>query len=212
MGIAIQNRNRLPKKSRWPKLFSRCHEADGRSKMRRKRSDQRADREAEATTITTTGAEARAPETPAIIATPAQRPWRGNDERQPRPKRGVAPSLVRNQDRNRGLVRRSDLALARGDQDLGQRRDRAPRAAKRDLAHALRGALALKAAREDRDQSALALVLRSVRAPRAARSALAPAPRSALNLDAARNRAAEANRREGLRRYQSDRRARESAE
>merc|ERR1712168_1730650 len=175
-----QNRNRLPKKSRWPKSFSTCHEADGRSKMRRKRSDQRADQGAEATTTTTTGAEARAPETPAIIATPAQRPWRGNDERQPRPKRGVAPSLVRNQDRNRGLVRRSDLALARGDQDLGPRRDRALRAAIRDPAHALRSALALAAAREDRDQSALALVLRSVRAPRAARSALAPAPRSAL--------------------------------
>merc|ERR1719378_726823 len=88
---------------------------------------------------------------------------RGKGRAAARPKRGVAPSLVRNQDRNRGLVRRSDLALARGDRDLGQRRDRALRAAKRDLAHALRGALALAAAREDRDQSALALVLRSVR-------------------------------------------------
>merc|ERR1712189_15244 len=144
-GTAIQNRNRLPKKSRWPKSFSTCHEADGRSKMRRKRSDQRADREAEATTITTTGAEARAPETPAIIATPAQRPWRGNDERQWRLKRGVAPSLVRNQDRNRVLV---------------QRRDHALRAAKHDPAHALRSALALAAAGEDRNQSALALVLK----------------------------------------------------
>merc|ERR1712168_1005562 len=194
-----QNRNRLPKKSRWPKSFSTCHEADGRSKMRRKRSDQRADREAEATTITTTGAEARAPEMPAIIATPAQRPWRGNDERQWRLKRGVAPSLVRNQDRNRVLVQRSDHAPARCDH-----------------AHALRGALTLAAAREDRNRSALALVLRSVRAPRAAKSdlalvlrgALAPAPRSALALDAARNRAAEANRREGLRRDQRDQRAR----
>merc|ERR1712189_31133 len=184
-----ENRNRLPKKSRWPKSFSTCHEADGRSKMRRKRSDQRADREAEA----------RAPETPAIIATPAQRPWQGNDERQWRLKRGVAPSLVRNQDRNRVLVQRIDHAPARGDQDLGQRRDRALRAAKRDPAHALRSALYLAAAREDRDQSALALVLRSV---------IAPAPRSALPPDAARNRAAEANRREGLR---GDRRARESA-
>merc|ERR1712168_769519 len=227
MGIAIQNKNRLPKKSRWPKLFSRCHEADGRSKMRRKRSDQRADQGAEATTTTTTGAEARAPETPAIIATPAQRPWRGNDERQWRLKRGVAPSLVRNQDRNRVLVQRSDHAPARCDQDLGQRRDRALRAAKRDPADALRGALALAAAREDRNRSALALVLRSVRAPRAAksdlalvlrgalapapRSALAPDPRSALAPDAARNRAAEANRREGLRRDQRDQRARESA-
>merc|ERR1712168_588375 len=100
MGTAIQNRNRLPKKSRWPKSFSTCHEADGRSKMRRKRSDQRADREAEA----------RAPETPAIIATPARRPWRENDERQWRLKRGVAPGLVQNQDRNRVLVQRSDLA------------------------------------------------------------------------------------------------------
>merc|ERR1712168_635068 len=217
MGIAIQNRNRLPKKSRWPKLFSRCHEADGRSKMRKKRSDQRADREAEATTTTTTGAEARAPETPAIIATPAQRPWRGNDERQWRLKQGVAPSLVQNQDRNRVLVQRSDHAPARGDQDLGQRRDRALRAANRDPA--LRSALTLAAAREDRDQGALALVLRSVRAPRATksdlalvlRSALAPAPRSALAPDAARNRAAEANRREGLRRDQRDQRARESA-
>merc|ERR1712168_846137 len=178
MGIAIQNRNRLPKKSRWPKSFSTCHEADGRSKMRRKRSDQRADREAEA----------RAPEMPAIIATPAQRPWRGNDERQRRLKRGVAPSLVRNQDRNRVLVQRSDHAPARCDQDLGPRSDRAPRAAKRDLALVLRGALAP-----------------------APRSALAPAPRSALALDAARNRAAEANRREGLRRDQRDQRARESA-
>merc|ERR1712168_1381528 len=219
MGTAIQNRNRLPKKSRWPKSFSTCHEADGRSKMRRKRSDQRADREAEATTITTTGVEARAPETPAIIATPAQRPWRGNDERQWRLKRGVAPSLVRNQDRNRVLVQRSDHAPARGDQDLGQRRDRALRAAKRDPAHALRSALALAAAREDRNRGALALVLRSVRARRAAksdlalvlRSDLAPAPRSALAPDAARNRAAEANRREGLRRDQRDQRARESA-
>merc|ERR1712168_279618 len=209
MGIAIQNRNRLPKKSRWPKSFSTCHEADGRSKMRRKRSDRRADREAEA----------RAPETPAIIATPAQRPWRGNDERQWRLKRGVAPSLVQNQDRNRVLVQRSDHAPARGDQDLGPRRDRALRAAKRDPAHALRSALTLVAAREDRDQSALALVLRSVRARRATksdlalvlRSALAPAPRSALAPDAARNRAAEANRREELRRDQRDQRARESA-
>merc|ERR1712168_632642 len=183
MGTAIQNRNRLPKKSRWPKSFSTCHEADGRSKMRRKRSDQRADREAEA----------RAPEMPAIIATPAQRPWRGNDERQWRLKRGVAPSLVQNQDRNRVLVQRSDHAPARCDQDLGPR--------------------------EDRNRSALALILRSVRAPRAAksdlalvlRSALAPAPRSALAPDAARNRAAEANRREGLRRDQRDQRARESA-
>merc|ERR1712168_1017429 len=195
---AIQNRNRLPKKSRWPKSFSTCHEADGRSKMRRKRSDRRADREAEA----------RAPEMPAIIATPAQRPWRGNDERQWRLKRGVAPSLVQNQDRNRVLVQRSDHAPARCDQDLGPRRDRALRAAIRDPAHALRSALALAAAREDRNRSALALVLRSVRAPRAARSALAPAPRSALALDAARNRAAEANRREGLRRDQRDQRAR----
>merc|ERR1712168_357499 len=206
---AIQNRNRLPKKSRWPKSFSTCHEADGRSKMRRKRSDQRADREAEATTITTTGAEARAPETPAIIATPAQKPWRGNDERQWRLKRRVAPSLVQNQGRNRVLVQRSDHTPARGDQDLGQRRDRALRAAKRDPAHALRSALTLAAAREDRDQSALALVLRSVRAPRAAKSDLAPAPKSALAPDAARNRAAEANRREGLRRDQRDQRARE---
>merc|ERR1712168_918941 len=219
MGIAIQNRNRLPKKSRWPKLFSRCHEADGRSKMRRRRSDQRADQGAEATTTTTTGAEARAPETPAIIATPAQRPWRGNDERQWRLKRGVAPSLVQNQDRNRVLVQRSDPAPARGDQDLGPRRDRALRAAKRDPAHALRSALALAAAREDRNRGALALVLRSVRARRAAksdlalvlRSDLAPAPRSALAPDAARNRAAEANQREGLRRDQRDQRARESA-
>merc|ERR1712168_1793910 len=132
MGIAIQNRNRLPKKSRWPKSFSTCHEADGRSKMRRKRSDQRADREAEA----------RAPEMPAIIATPAQRPWRGNDERQWRLKRGVAPSLVQNQDRNRVLVQRSDHAPARRDQDLGPRRDRALRAAKSDLALVLRSALA----------------------------------------------------------------------
>merc|ERR1711931_573088 len=163
--------------------------------MRRKRSDQRADREAEA----------RAPETPAIIATPARRPWRENDERQWRLKRGVAPSLVQNQDRNRVLVQRSDHAPARCDQDLGPRRDRALRAAIRDPAHALR--------------SALALVLRSVRAPRAAKSdlalvlrgALAPDPRSALALDAARNRAAEANRREGLRRDQRDQRARESA-
>merc|ERR1712168_1738005 len=209
MGTAIQNRNRLPKKSRWPKSFSTCHEADGRSKMRRKRSDQRADREAEA----------RAPETPAIIATPARRPWRENDERQWRLKRGVAPSLVQNQDRNRVLVQRSDHAPARCDQDLGPRRDRALRAAKRDPAHALRSALALAAAREDRNRSALALILRSVRAPRAARSALAPAPRSALAPaprsalapDAARNRAAEANRREGLRRDQRDQRARESA-
>merc|ERR1712168_351764 len=170
MGTAIQNRNRLPKKSRWPKSFSTCHEADGRSKMRRKRSDQRADREAEA----------RAPETPAIIATTAQRPWRGNDERQWRLKRRVAPSLVQNQGRNRVLVQRSDHAPARGDQDLGQRRDRALRAAKRDPALALR-------------------------------SALAPAPRSALAPDAALNRAAEANRREGLRRDQRDQRARESA-
>merc|ERR1712168_1201239 len=129
---AIQNRNRLPKKSRWPKSFSTCHEADGRSKMRRKRSDRRADREAEA----------RAPEMPAIIATPAQRPWRRNDERQWRLKRGVAPSLVQNQDRNRVLVQRSDHAPARCDQDLGPRRDRALRAAIRDPAHALRGALA----------------------------------------------------------------------
>merc|ERR1712168_689341 len=202
MGTAIQNRNRLPKKSRWPKSFSTCHEADGRSKMRRKRSDQRADREAEA----------RAPETPAIIATPARRPWRENDERQWRLKRGVAPSLVQNQDRNRVLVQRSDHAPARGDQDLGPRRDRALRAAKRDPAHALRSALALAAAREDRNRGALALVLRSVRAPRAARSALALDPRSALALDAAQNRAAEANRREGLRRDQRDQRARESAE
>merc|ERR1712221_51954 len=187
--MGIQNRNRLPKKSRWPKSFSTCHEADGRSKMRRKRSDQRADREAEATTITTTGAEARAPETPAIIATPAQRPWRGNDERQWRLKRGVAPSLVQNQDRNRVLVQRSDHAPARCDQDLGPRRDRAQRAAIRDPAQALRSALALAAAREDRNRSALALV-----------------PRSALALDAARNRAAEANRREGLRRDQRDQR------
>merc|ERR1712002_701881 len=178
--------------------------------MRRKRSDQRADREAEATTITTTGAEARALETPAIIATPAQRPWRGNDERQWRLKRGVAPGLVQNQDRNRVLVQRSDHAPARCDQDLGPRRDRALRAAKRDPAHALRSALARAAAREDRNRSALALVLRSVRAPRATksalapvpRSALAPAPRSALAPDAARNRAAGANRREGLRRDQ----------
>merc|ERR1711931_311495 len=178
MGTAIQNRNRLPKKSRWPKSFSTCHEADGRSKMRRKRSDQRADREAEA----------RAPETPAIIATPARRPWRENDERQWRLKRGVAPSLVQNQDRNRVLVQRSDHAPARCDQDLGPRRVRAPRAAKSDLALVLRGALAP-----------------------APRSALAPDPRSALAPDAARNRAAEANRREGLRRDQRDQRARESA-
>merc|ERR1712168_782352 len=206
---AIQNRNRLPKKSRWPKSFSTCHEADGRSKMRRKRSDRRADREAEA----------RAPEMPAIIATPAQRPWRGNDERQWRLKRGVAPSLVQNQDRNRVLVQRSDHAPARCDQDLGPRRDRALRAAIRDPAHALRSALALAAAREDHNRSALALILRSVRAPRAAksdlalvlRSALAPAPRSALAPDAARNRAAEANRREELRRDQRDQRARGSA-
>merc|ERR1712168_1471408 len=178
---AIQNRNRLPKKSRWPKSFSTCHEADGRSKMRRRRSDQRADQ----------GAEARAPEMPAIIATPAQRPWRGNDERQWRLKRGVAPSLVQNQDRNRVLVQRSDHAPARCDQDLGPRRDRALRAAIRDPARALRSALALAAAREDRNRGALALVLRSVRAPRAAKSdlalvlrgALAPAPRSALAPD-----------------------------
>merc|ERR1712126_186188 len=167
--------------SRLLKFFSRCREADGRSKTRRKRSD----RGAKATTTTITGAEARAPEMPAIIATPALRPWHGNDERQPQPKRGVAPSLVRNQDRNRLLVRRSDHAPARGDQDLGPRRDRALRAAKHDLAHALRSALA--AAREDRDQSdpapgsalapksALVLVLRSALAP-VPRSALAPAP------------------------------------
>merc|ERR1712189_55421 len=162
-GTAIQNRNRLPKKSRWPKSFSTCHEADGRSKMRRKRSDQRADREAEATTITTTGAEARALETPATIATPAQRPWRGNDERQWRLKRGVAPSLVQNQDRNRVLVQRSDHAPARGDQDLGQRRDRALRATKRDPALVLR--------------SALAPAPRSALAPDAARSRAAEANR-----------------------------------
>merc|ERR1711951_206458 len=126
------------------------------------------------------GAEARAPEMPAIIATPALRPWHGNDERQLQPKRGVAPSLIRNQDRNRLLVRRSDHAPARGDQDLGPRRDRALRAAKHDLAHALRSALALAAAREDRDQSDLAP--RSALAPK---SALAPVPRSALALDAA---------------------------
>merc|ERR1712126_615585 len=160
--------------SRLLKFFSRCREADGRSKTRRKRSD----RGAEATTTTITGAEARAPEMPAIIATPALRPWHGNDERQPQPKRGVAPSPVRNQDRNRLLVRRSDHAPARGDQDLGPRRDRALRAAKHDLAHALRSALALAAAREDRDQSDLAP--RSALAPK---SALAPVPRSALALD-----------------------------
>merc|ERR1712133_248319 len=205
MGTAIQNRNRLPKKSRWPKSFSTCHEADGRSKMRKKRSDQRADREAEATTTTTTGAEARAPETPAIIATPAQRPWRGNDERQWRLKRGVAPSLVQNQDRNRVLVQRSDHAPARCYQDLGPREDRALRAAIRDPAHALRSVRAPRAAKSD-----LALVQRGALAP-APRSALAPDPRSALALDAARNRAAEANRREGLRRDQRDQRARESA-
>merc|ERR1712189_123338 len=118
-------------------------------------------------------------------------------------KRGVAPSLVRNQDQNRVLARRSVHAPARGDQDLGPRKDRAPRAAKHDLAHALRSALALVAAREDRDQGDQAL--RSAPVPR---SALALVLRSALGLDAARNRAAEANRREGLRR---DRRARESA-
>merc|ERR1712168_1259842 len=164
------------KSSRLLKFFSRCLEADGRSKTRRKRSD----RGAEATTTTITGAEARAPEMPAIIATPALRPWRGNDERQPQPKRGVAPSLVRNRDQNRLLVRRSDHAPARGDQDLGPRRDRALRAAKHDLAHALRSALALAAAREDRDQSDLAP--RSALAPK---SALAPVPRSALARDAA---------------------------
>merc|ERR1711954_299973 len=168
--------------SRLLKFFSRCREAEWRSKTRRKRSDRGADRGAEATTIT--GAEARALETPAIIATPALRPWRGNDERQPQPKRGVAPSLVRNQDRNRLLVRRSDHAPARGDQDLGPRRDRALRAAKHDLAHALRSALA--AAREDRDQSDPAPG--SALAPKSAlvlvlRSALAPVPRSALALD-----------------------------
>merc|ERR1712189_121740 len=113
-------------------------------------------------------------------------------------KRGVAPSLVRNQDQNRVLARRSVHAPARGDQDLGPRKDRAPRAAKHDLAHALRSALALAAAREDRDQGDPAL--RSAPVPRSAlalvlRSALAPIPRSALGLDAARNRAAEANRR-----------------
>merc|ERR1712189_173633 len=141
-------------------------------------------------------------EMPAIIATPALRPWHGNDERQPQPKRGVAPSLVRNQDRNRLLVRRSDHAPARGDQDLGPRRDRALRAAKHDLAHALRSALALAAAREDRDQSApvprsaLALVLRS---------ALAPIPRSALGLDAARNRAADKSKRRASKRSKSKR-------
>merc|ERR1712168_66623 len=159
--------------------------------MRRRRSDRGANR----------GAEARAPETPAIIAIPAQRPWRGNDKRQSRLKRGVAPSLVRKQDQNRVLVRRSDQSPARGDQDLGPRKDRAPRAAKRDHAHALRSALALAAAREDRDQSAPAL-----RSDPALKSA--PAPRSALGLDAAQNRAAEANRREEL---QRDQRARESA-
>merc|ERR1712168_507729 len=157
------------KSSRLLKFFSRCLEADGRSKTRRKRSD----RGAEATTTTITGAEARAPEMSAIIATPALRPWHGNDERQPQPKRGVAPSLVRNQDRNRLLVRRSD-------HDLGPRRDRALRAAKHDLAHALRSALALAAAREDRDQSDLAP--RSALAPK---SALVPVQRSALALDAA---------------------------
>merc|ERR1712221_26345 len=80
---------------------------------------------------------------------------------------------------------------SRCDQDLGPRRDRALRAAIRDPAHALRSALALAAAREDRNRSALALVLRSVRAPKAAKSdlalilrgALAPAPRSALAPD-----------------------------
>merc|ERR1712189_102814 len=93
------------KSSRLLKFFSRCREADGRSKTGRKRSDRGAGRGAEATTTTTiTGAEARALETPAIIATPALRPWHGNDERQPQPKRGVAPSLIRNQDRNRHLV------------------------------------------------------------------------------------------------------------
>merc|ERR1712126_146516 len=138
------------KSSRLLKFFSRCREADGRSKTRRKRSD----RGAEATTTTITGAEARAPEMPAIIATPALRPWHGNDERQPQPKRGVAPSLVRNQDLNRLLVRRSALALAAAREDRDQS-DLAPRSA-----------LAPK--------SALAPV---------PRSALAPVPRSALALD-----------------------------